>query len=65
MYEAFNTVDRYDRNIVLISIQKLRIRIDIDLFNDKFFPATSALDRRFCLVAKVTTRTRVDDHFEF
>ena len=64
MYEALNIVNRYDRDIVLIFIQKLRARVDIDLLENKFFAASSALDNLFCLVAEMTTGARIDDYFK-
>jgi len=55
MYESLYTVNRNNGNVILIFLEQLFIKFNIDLFQNKLIVTPCTHDCRFCFVAKMAT----------
>ena len=65
MAESFDVVDRYYRNIKLVFQQQVAAAFYVDLLKCEGVITFRSPDRFLCVVAKMTTRARVNNHVSF
>jgi len=65
MAESFDVVDRYYRNIKLVFQQQVAAAFYIDLLKCEGVITFRSSNRLLCVVTKMTTRPRVNNHMSF
>ena len=64
MDEGFDTVDGDDGDVVLIFVEQLRIRFNIDFFERESITTAGILDHCFSLVAEVASGLGINDYLQ-
>ena len=65
MYKGHLTVDRHDRNVVLIFLEQLRVRFDVDLVQNKLLAASGGENCRLRVVTEMAAGTLINDYARF
>jgi len=65
MFERFDTVDGNYRDVVSITPQQIGVTFNVDLVKRIFIKASCGSDGLLGFIAKMTTRSAVDDDVSF
>jgi hypothetical protein len=63
--KRLDAINGDDRNVMLITSQKLGITFNVDLLERIFIATVCGLHRLLSVIAKMTTRARVQDYLTF
>ena len=65
MSERLDAINSNHWNVMLVTSQQLGVAFNVDLLKRIFVPALSCVNSMLGFIAKVTTRTAVDDDVSF